>query len=73
VYAAGTTSGQNSPASAAIASSSVAGQPSAAEEAAIQEVSRLRAENQQLQARVDELQNERAGSYGRKHPRHRRR
>jgi hypothetical protein len=70
VYAAGVTPGQASAVTAAVVSASGMAKPSATEQAALEEVSRLRAENQQLQARVDELQNERAG---RKHPHHRRR
>lgn len=74
VYAAGLVPTPSGSAAWAVKRASEAARPSAAEQAAIEEASRLRAENQQLQALVNELQNEHAPAHARKgHARHRRR
>lgn len=69
VYAAGVNAKPGNPALAGVEEQNAAAQRNASEDAALAEVSRLRAENQQLQSLVDELQNERAS---RKHTHHRR-
>jgi hypothetical protein len=69
VYAAGVNGNRNNPALVGAQQQDAAAQRIAAGQAAFEEVSRLRAENQQLQSLVDELQNERAS---RKHTHHRR-
>jgi len=69
VYAAGVTTNQTAPA----VLENTAAQSNAAEQATLQEVSRLKAENQQLQALVDELQKERPAPHSRRARAHRRR
>lgn len=59
VYAAGVSANPRNPALARAQQQNAPAQRSAGEQAALAEVSRLRAENQQLQSLVDELQNER--------------
>jgi hypothetical protein len=71
VYAAGTARNANAPATAPL--QKVPAERNPAEQATEQEVSRLRAENQQLQALVDELQKDRPAAHSRRAKTHHRR